>query len=131
MPLAEHMTVAVDESRIRGGDRRNAFGNVTRIEKIVGIEWKNEPAPGSAHSRIARGRQPEVRLLDETVDPRGRRADVPQTLRLVGSIVNQDDLGLGIGLCPRRCDGFEKPFARVVARDDDGNQVHGRSLKMF
>ena len=125
MPLAEHTTVAIDESRIRGGERRDGFGNVTRIEKVVGIERKHEPAAGSAHSRIARGGQPEVRLLKETVGPRGRRADVPQTLRLVGSIVNQENFDLGIGLCPRRSNGIEKPFARVVARDDDGNQVHG------
>ena len=65
MPLAEHATVAIDESRIRGGHRHDAFGDITRIEKIVGIEWKNESAAGSTHSRIARCRQPEVRLLEE------------------------------------------------------------------
>ena len=124
VPLAEHAAIGVDESQLRSRHRRNGFGNATGIEKIVGIERKHESATGGAHSRIARCRQPEVRLFEEDVGPGCGRADVIETVRPVGSIVNQDDFDSGVGLRPRRGDGVEKPWAGVVARDDDGNQVH-------
>ena len=94
----------------------DATGECVRRQTVIGVEEDDICADALGETGVASRRQPTVPLVQAT----HTRVATGDGLRVVWrSIVNDDDLEMGIGLGEHALDGIAQEMRLPIARDDD------------